>query len=245
MINALRTYPLMIKWSFLSNKPWMVLRGVVQVLTMVGFVIGISYLFMDITPPIARHLITGTPTIILLMMGLVTVPQMVAFGRIQGTYDFMLSLPVPRMVLLASDATIYFLITLPGIIIALIIGSVYHNFTLQISPLVIPVFILISITGTFVGYAIALAVPRPRMANIVSQILLLGVTCFSPVIYPAEQLPNWIAAIHTVLPVQYMADLSRGTLTDVDVNMGLAFIVTGVWGVVTFLFCYIVMKRRA
>jgi ABC-2 type transport system permease protein len=244
VIKTLQTYPLMMKWSFLSEKPRMVLQGVLQIMTMTGLVIGISFLFPDITPSIARHLITGTPTIILLMMGLVTVPQMVAYARLQGTYDFMLSLPVPRMVLLASDATIYFLLTLPGIIIALIIGSVYHGFTLQVSPLVVPAFILISITGTFIGYAIALAVPHPRMAIIATQILLIVIMFFSPVIYPDEQLPVWLAAIHNVLPIKYMADLSRGSLSDINVNMSLAFAVTGAWCIASFLFCYYVMKKR-
>ena len=220
------------------------LRVVVQIMTMTGFVIGISFLFLEITPPIARQLITGTPTMILLMMGLATVPQMVACGRIQGTYDFMLSLSVPRMILLASDATIYFLLTLPGIIIAVILGSVYHDFTLQVSPLVVPSFILISMTGTFIGYTLALAVPRPRMAIIATQVLLLVIIFFSPVIFPVEQLPAWLAAIHKVLPIQYMADLSRGTLSDVPVNLGLAFAFTGVWCVSSFIFCYIVMKKR-
>lgn len=245
MLNALRVYPLMMLWSWRSSRPWMALLAAVQILMPVALVIGISFMFADVTPSIARHLITGTPTILLLTMGMDVVPQMVAYGRIQGTYDFMLSLPVPRMVLLISDATIFFLLTVPGIIIALIIGAVYHDFTLQISPLVIPVFILISITGTFVGYAIALAVPRPRMANVASQLLLFIVVFFSPVIYPVERLPAWMAAIHNVLPIKYMADLSRGSLSDVDVNMGLAFTVTGIWCVASFLFCYIVMKRRA
>jgi ABC-2 type transport system permease protein len=245
MINALRAYPLMMTWSWTSSRPWLALLGAVQIMMPVGIVIGLSFLFPDITLPIARHLITGTPTIILLTMGMDVVPQMVAQGRLQGTHDFMLSLPVPRMVLLASDATIFFLLTIPGIIIALILGSVYHDFPLQVSPLVIPVFILISMTGTFIGYAIALGVPRPQMANIASQILLYFIVFFSPIIYPAEQLPTWLAAIHKVLPIQYMADLSRGTLSDVDVNMGLAFAVTGAWCVASFLFCYIVMKRRA
>jgi ABC-2 type transport system permease protein len=149
------------------------------------------------------------------------------------------------MVLLASDVTIYFLLTVPGIIFALILGSVYHHFTLQISPLVIPAFILISITGSFVGYAIALGVPRPRMAGVTSQFLLFFIVFFSPVLYPVEQLPEWLAALHRVLPIKYMADLSRGSVTDIDVNMGLAFAVTGAWCVASFLFCYIVMKKKS
>lgn len=244
MINTLRTYPLLMTWSWLSNKPWMVLRGAFQILMTLGFVIGISFIVADITPAIARHLVTGSPTLILLTMGLVFVPQIVAGDRLRGTYDFMLSLPVPRMALLASDATIYFLLTLPAIVIALWIGSVYHDFTLQVSPLIIPVFLIISMTGTFIGYALALAVPRPQMATAATQILLFIITLFSPVIYPVEKLPDWMAAIHRVFPIQYMADLSRGTLSDIDVNLGLAFGVTGAWCVVAFLFCYIVMKKR-
>lgn len=245
MINALRTYPLMMTWSWSSSRPWMSLLGAINILMPVAFVIGVSFWFPNITPSIARHLITGTPTLILLDMGMNIVPQMVASGRLQGTHDFMLSLPVPRMALLASDATIFFLLTVPGIIFALILGSVYHDFTLQVSPMVIPAFILISITGTFVGYAIALGVPRPRMAGVASQFMLFFIVFFSPVIYSAEQLPDWLAAIHNVLPIKYMADLSLGSLSDIDVNMGLAFTVTGAWCVASFLFCYVVMKRRA
>ncbi|MBN2241011.1 MAG: ABC transporter permease [Dehalococcoidales bacterium] len=245
MINTLRTYPLMMTWSWLSSRPWMSMMGAVQIMMTIGFVIGISFMFPNLTPEIACYLTTGTPTLILLMMGMVVVPQMVASGRQEGTYDFMLSLPVPRMVLLASDASLFFLLTLPAIIIALWVGSAYHDFSLNVSPLVIPVFLLISMTGTFVGYALALAVPRPQMAMVASQIIVFIIMFFSPVIYPTDQLPGWIAAIHRVLPVQYMADLSRGSLSDIDVNMGLAFAVTGAWCVVTFLFCYFVMKRRA
>jgi ABC-2 type transport system permease protein len=245
MINALRTYPLMMTWNFLSSKPWMALLGVIQIILPVGFVIGLSFMFPNITPPIARNLITGTPALILLTMGMDVVPQMVATRRLQGTHDFLLSLPVSRMVLLASDVTIFFLLTIPGIIIALIVGSVYHHFPLQISPLVIPVFILISLTGSFVGYAIALGVPRPQMANVASQILLFIIVFFSPVIYSAEQLPAWLAAIHNVLPIKYMADLTRGSLSKVDVNMGLDFAVTGGWCVASFLFCYYVIKKRS
>jgi ABC-2 type transport system permease protein len=235
----------MMAWSWNSSRPWMALLGVINILMPVAFVIGISFWFADITPSTACYLITGTPTLILLDMGMNIVPQMVASERLQGTYDFMLSLPVPRMALLASDATIFFLLTIPGIIFALILGSFYHNFALHVSPLVIPAFILISITASFVGYAIALWVPRPRMAGVASQFLLFFIVFFSPVIYPAERLPDCLAAIHNVLPIKYMADLSRGSLTDIDVNMDLAFSVTGVWCIASFLLCYLVMKRRS
>lgn len=244
MPTALSSYLLLIKWHALSSRPWLILLFIIQIAMTAGMIIGISFLFPEINPMIARHLITGTPTLILLTMGLVTVPQIVAAGRLEGTYDFMLSLPVPRMALLAANATIYLLITIPGLIIALIIGSIYHDFSLQISPLVLPALLLISSTGTFVGYAIAIGAPRPQMAQVATQVIIFVIMFFSPVLYPVEQLPGWLATMHKVMPVQYMADLSRGTLTDIDVNLGLAFAVTGGWCIVGFMFCYIVMKKR-
>jgi ABC-2 type transport system permease protein len=244
MSGILRNYLLLMKWNILSSRPWLALLFAVQIMMTVGFVIGISYFFPDINPMIARYLITGTPTLILMMMGLVMVPQIIASARLEGSYDFLLSFPIPRMVMLASDASLYLLMALPGIIVALFIGSAYHDFALQISPLVIPAFLLISLTATFVGYAIALAVPRPQMAMVASQIIVFAIMFFSPVVYPAEQLPGWLETVHKVLPVQYMADLSRGTLADIPVNLGQAFGVSGAWCLVCFAFCYIVMKKR-
>jgi len=82
------------------------------------------------------------------------------------------------------------------------------------------------------------------MANVATQILIFVFMFFSPVVYPVEQLPDWLAAIHKVLPIKYMADLSRGTLTDFDVNLGLAFAITGAWCIASFVFSYVVIKRR-
>jgi ABC-2 type transport system permease protein len=67
---------------------------------------------------------------------------------------------------------------------------------------------------------------------------------FSPVMYPVEQLPQWLQSIHTVLPIKYMADLIRGTLTDLPINLGTAFGVVGAWLVVGFVVTYFLVRRR-
>jgi len=41
-----------------------------------------------------------------------------------------------------------------------------------------------------------------------------------------------------------MADLSRGTLTDLDVNLGLAFSVVGAWLVAGFVLAWFLIRRR-
>jgi len=210
----------------------------------VGFIYGISFFYPEITPLIAKYIITGAPTLIMLTVGLVVVPQVVAGMRTEGTFDYVWSLPVPRMTHIYADATNTFGTTLPGVIVSVILGAIYFNFNLDISLLVIPAVILIAMCGTFVGYAIAFAVPKPMMVNVITQILVFFVMLFSPVMFPVEQLPGWLETVHKVLPIQYMADLVRGTLTDLPVNLGLAFTVVGAWCAACFTITYFLVRRR-
>jgi ABC-2 type transport system permease protein len=244
MKKLLSSYGLMLKWQALSNKPILPLNLVVQIMIAIGFIVGIGYFYPQISPNIAKYLTTGAPTISLLMVGLVLVPQVVAMSRTSGTFDYIWSLPVPRMIYVAADATIWILVSLPGVILSVVLGSVYYHFGLQVSPLVVPAILLIALTGTFVGYMIAHGAPKPQMAQLATQIIVFGIMIFSPVMYPAEQLPAWLAAVHKVLPVKYMADLSRGTLTDLDVNLGLAFGVVGAWCLVGFVATLLLVRRR-
>jgi len=209
-----------------------------------GFIIGIGFFYPEIEPNTAKYLTTGAPTISLLMVGLVLVPQVVAMSRTQGTFDYMWSLPVPRMVYVAADATIWILVSLPGVVLSLILGSVYYDFPLSINPLVVPAIMLIAVAGVFVGYSIAHGAPKPQMAQLATQVIVFGIMIFSPIMYPVEQLPEWLAAVHGVLPVKYMADLSRGTLTDLDVNLGLAFTVVGAWCAAGFVLTSLLIHRR-
>jgi ABC-2 type transport system permease protein len=39
------------------------------------------------------------------------------------------------------------------------------------------------------------------------------VLLFSPVVYPITQLPGWLAAVHRVLPIYYLAQIMRASVT--------------------------------
>jgi ABC-2 type transport system permease protein len=244
MAKYFRNYGYLLKWQALSQKPFLPLNVIVQIMIAVGFVIGVSYFYPGINPGIAKYLTTGAPTIILLMVGLVLLPQIVGLARKEGTFDYMWSLPIPRMVYIAADATIWVAVTLPGVIVALAMGAAYYHFSLSISPLIIPAFLLVAAAGVLLGYVIALGAPKPEIAQIATQVIVFFIMLFSPVLYPVSQLPGWLAAVHRVLPIQYMADLMRGTLTDIPVNLGLAFGVVGAWCVFGLIVTYFLVKRR-
>jgi ABC-2 type transport system permease protein len=193
----------MCKWVFLSSRTWLALNLVVQICIAVAFVFGMSYFYPSITVSIAKYLTTGAPTLILMTVGMVVVPQIVANARLEGTFDYIWSLPVPRMVHIAADATNMFASMLPGIVLAVLFGALHFDFHLSISPLVVPAVIMIAGCGTFLGYSMAFAVPKPMMA-----------------------------------------DLTRGTLTDLPVNLGLAFAVVGGWFVAGLFITSLLVRRR-
>jgi ABC-2 type transport system permease protein len=245
MTRLLRDYGLMLKWQALSSKTILPISLAVQLMVAFGFVIGLGFLYPAITPNIAKFLTTGAPTISLLMVGMVVVPQLVSISKTEGTFDYIWSLPVSRMVYVAADATIYILLSLPGVILSLILGATYYHFGLHISLLVVPAMLLISMTGIFLGYSLAHSIAKAQITQLITQVLVFFIMLFSPVMFPASQLPHWLNDVHKYLPIVYMANLSRGTLTDLNVNLGQAFAVVGAWCLAGLVVtCILVRKRK-
>jgi ABC-2 type transport system permease protein len=79
-----------------------------------------------------------------------------------------------------------------------------------------------------------------------SQILVVFIFMFSPLNFPSDRLPGWLAAIHNVLPIQAMGEVMRGTLASnsFPITFG-AFALLGVWCCASFVATSLVLTRRA
>jgi ABC-2 type transport system permease protein len=110
---------------------------------------------------------------------------------------------------------------------------------------VVPAVVLVALTATSVGYALASVLP-PMLANMASQILVVFIFMFSPLNFPSDRLPGWLAAIHNVLPIQAMGEVMRGTLASnsFPITLG-AFALLGVWCCASFAATSLVLTRRA
>lgn len=240
----LRSYALLVKWQALRMKAFLPLAIVVQSLFALGIVIGYPLLFPTLDQGTILYLATGAPAITLITMGLVAVPQVVAQARTEGTLDYMRGMPIPRLTYLAADLTIWLLIVLPGVVLALAIGAVRFQLDFVVSPLVVPALLLVALTATGVGYTIASLLPQ-QLANLITQVLVVFVLMFSPLNFPVERLPDWLATIHRVLPVQSMGEVIRGTVAGNDFPLTAGpFLVLGAWCVVSFAITYWALTRR-
>ena len=45
------------------------------------------------------------------------------------------------------------------------------------------------------GYALSHAIGNPMTTRLITQLLVFVVMGFSPIMYPASQLPDWLAAV--------------------------------------------------
>jgi ABC-2 type transport system permease protein len=86
---------------------------------------------------------------------------------------------------------------------------------------------------------------RQDLANLLTQVLVVFVLMFSPLNFPASRLPEWLATIHRVLPIQAMGEVIRGTVASNVFPLTIEpFLVLGAWCVAGFGVTYWSLNRR-
>lgn len=244
-LKFLHSYRLLLYWQALRTKPVFPFMVIMYLFTGVGTVAGLSFMFPQIDDASAMFLATGGSTMTLIVLGLVLVPQVVAQTKSQGTFEYVFTLPVPRMAFLAADLTIWLVAVLPGLIMALIYGAWRFDFELQVDPLVVAAFLMVILTATGIGYAIAHLLPKAELVQVATNFIVFCLFLFSPINYPAERLPGWLESLHQFLPVMHAADVVRGTLVPgYDTQLWLNFAVLGAWCVGGFAITFLAMTRR-
>jgi len=244
-MRTLRSYGLLIRWQTLRLQSFLPLAIVVQVLFAFGIVVGYPLLFPELDQMTVLFLATGAPAITLITMGLVALPQVVAQGKLEGTLEYMRSLPVPRMVYLLADLTVWLAMVLPGVVFAVAVGSWAFGLTLSVSLAIVPAVLLVATTAAAIGYAMASLLP-PMVAMLLTQVLVIGVLIFSPINFPPERLPEWLQHVHAVLPVQAMGEVIRGSLAaDTFALTAGPFVQLTGWCLVALGLSYLTLRRRA
>lgn len=202
----------LLRWQLARIGPLLPVVVVIQVMLSAGLIVGFGFLIPDIDERTALYLSTGAPTMLLLLIGLVIVPGSVGQSRTDGTLTYLRALPVPRPLLLVAELVIWTLIALPSVVVAVLVARWRFDLALSFDwPLLIGVALLVTVSGAALGYMIAVVLP-PLLAQVVAQAISFLLILFSPVSFPASQLPGWFQAVHDVLPIRPAADLLRAGL---------------------------------
>lgn len=243
-MKTLRVYGLLLWWQILRLRQQMVIIVVIQVVLALGIVYGLAFLIPNIDSRSALYLATGAPTLTLLILGLTVVPQEVSRSKQTGQAAYLATLPVPRLAPPAAEVSFWLLAQLPGTALALVVASLRFKFALDFSVLAIPAILLVALAAASVGYALAMLL-KPELASQLGSFIAIVILLYSPINFPADRLPNVLQIIHKVLPVEYMADLVRWSLTGiVDKGIGLVFAVVTAWCAAGLVASWRVAARR-
>lgn len=137
-------------------------------------------------------------------------------------------------------------VALPGIPVSVFVAWLYYDLTYSFDwPLLIAASVLTAVMATSVGYALAVLLP-PLLAQLASQVLVFFVMLFSPITFPAGQLPDWLRAAHDWLPFRPAGDLLRaGLVSDGSTVHGTDIAVLVVWCLLGVTISVRALVRRA
>ena len=122
----------------------------------------------------------------------------------------------------------------------------HHDIDLAVSAVIVPGALLTLYTATMLGYAIAHTLKQPMLINLTTQVTIFALTGFSPVNFPKEQLPGWLAALNEGLPLLHMANVMRAGLTEgIVAGLGRSYVILGLWAVAATMVTGFVLRRRA
>ena len=244
--RSVRDYGSMVRWHLASLRMWLMTILVVQVLSGVGFVLGISLFFHNIPTSAALFVCTGVPVINLVMVGLVFAPQLVSSQRIAGSYEYLRTLPISRSVTAAAWYTVCLICGIPAVVLSLVVAQLRYDLPLHISLTIVPAVLLTCLTGTMLGYALGHAVGNPMVTQLISQMLVFVIFGFAPILYPIQQMPGWLADLNWWFPFRHMAVVVRAGLTSsADPAVPTAYAVIGVWAVVAAALALWSLGRRS
>jgi len=208
----LRSYWRMVAWDFADLRLYLPVLSCVLILQGAGFVYGMGLLSAGMPQSAAMFVTTGAPVMNLITAGLIFEPQLVAQHRVQGSYEFLQALPVPRSATALAWYTVALATALPPVVLTLLAGLARYHLHLAITPMIVPAVLLTCLAGVLMGLAVAHGVTQPMAANLISVTLIFVMTGFSPVNFPAGQLPGWLAGANQWLPFGSMATITRSAL---------------------------------
>lgn len=240
-----RSYLMMSRWELTNLRLLLPLTVMVQALSGAGFVLGVGLFFDRIPDRAALFVSTGVLVITLVLVGMIMGPQLIAQQRFDQTYDFMWSLPIPRTTAAMAWVTTNLIIALPGMAVALAVAMWRYDLPIVISPSIVPGVLLVLVSGTMVGYAMAHTIGNPLVMQLITQVTIFVIIGFSPINFPIEQLPGWLGAVHEWLPFHPMAVVTRAGLTvGVVDDVTRAYLVLAGWTVAAIVMTGWVLSRR-
>ncbi|MBU1865349.1 MAG: ABC transporter permease [Actinobacteria bacterium] len=236
----------MLRFDYITLRETLPFFLVLQILMGAGMAIIYGFYFADLPPVAATFIATGAPTLAIIPVGMAVIPGIVMQHKFDQTYDFLWSLPVPRLAIAASNFILFTAVAIPGVAVSMLVAAWRYDIDLSVSWAVVPAILLAALMANSVGFGFAHAIPEPRITNLLVNVIIFLVLLFSPIAFPISNFPEWFATVHRVLPFFHMASIIRAGFTEGLVDgVAVSYLVVIAWTLGSWaLAAWVVGRRR-
>ena len=134
----LGSYRSMLLFELVNLRTFLALTLVIQILMGGGMAYMYGFYFGEVSDEVKTFVVSGIPALALIPVGFVLVPGAIMSHKIRDTYDFVWSLPVPRLASAAATFTLFTSLAIPGTIVSLWIAHLRYAVELDLSWSVVP-----------------------------------------------------------------------------------------------------------
>lgn len=245
-MKAVRDLAILVQMNLKMHRGYVWVIGLVSMAFAFGFVLGMGYLIPDISKTTATYVTIGSATQSIIVLSAVGLPQLIAEARHDGRLEYFMALPISREAYLFAMLIESMIIAAPGVVAAILLGWWHYDLALHFEPTVILVALLAMVSTAGVGMTMAVLIPHMQLVNALTQLLIFYFIFFSPVLLPAEQLPDFLQLTAKLLPPSYAADAMRATLTDLPgTNLGRSLLAMVAFAILSIAVSSFAVRRRA
>ena len=149
--------------------------------------------------------------LIIISVGLMSIPIATSSSRESGVLRRFRVTPLSPALYLISDVLVYFLMTLIGVILLVLVGKFGYAMRFDGNWLSILAGFSLSALAVFAcGYLIAGLAPTARIAQTVGMVIAFPMMFLSGATIPLAVLPDGVRAVSRFLPVTHVVTLMQG-----------------------------------
>ena len=174
--------------------------------------------------------------LIILSVGLMGLPLGTSSSREQGVLRRYRATPMRPAAYLVADVLVYYLMTLVGVLLLIIVGKLVYDVQFSGNALSVLVgFTLGALSFFALGFLVSGLAPTARVAQVVGMVTAFPMMFISGATIPLELLPEGVRNVTRFIPLTHVVTLLRGLwvgdawgehLTEVAVLLGVLVVST-------------------
>lgn len=223
------------RWSWRRT---MILGAIVPILSILIF----SQFINEEQNELLGYVFVGNLVLSILFETIGKVSSRFAYMRASGMLDYLATLPIERTALILATVLAFFILSLPGFMMTVIIGKFILQIPLSINISIIFILPLISISLCGLGALIGLLGRNPEEVGSISTLTTFILYVMGPILIPTKNLPPLFSTISLLSPTTYAASALRQVMLNQTDNIPL-YIDVVVLVFITFVLLKLVSKH--